>query len=164
MCQALACWWRAHLQTNCGQRAFTSCDVAQETLWSEFDQHLTTASPRAAQWACRSSQLESDQQSSQLLSTSHQSGFALVELNAGTAGLEHPPISRPVLPILLNSSSSTGRPTRGLLRSHPPYPRVIRAPMRLYVRYCRLKTGSPGKLASTLPQQDTVDSRRTRVS
>ena len=41
-------------------------DVAQETLWSEFDQHLTTASPRAAQWACGSSQLGSDQQSSQL--------------------------------------------------------------------------------------------------
>ena len=34
-------------------------------LWSEFDQHLTTASPRAAQWACGSSHLESDQQSSQ---------------------------------------------------------------------------------------------------
>ena len=39
---------------------------------------ITTVSPWAAQWACGSSQLESDQQSSQLLSTSHQSGVALV--------------------------------------------------------------------------------------
>ena len=49
------------LQTNCWQRAFTSCCVAQETLQSEFDQHLTTVSPWAAQWACGSSQLEFDQ-------------------------------------------------------------------------------------------------------
>ena len=39
---------------------------------------ITTASPWGAQWACGSSQLESDQQSSQLLSTSHQSGNAFV--------------------------------------------------------------------------------------
>ena len=99
-----------------GSAPFTSCDVAQETLLSEFDQHLTTASPRA----CGSSQLESDQQSSQLLSTSHKSGFALVELNAGTAGLKHSssPISRPVLPILLNSSSFTGSEIR---EDHVPH-------------------------------------------
>ena len=36
--------------------------------------------------------------------------------------------------------------------------------MRLHIRYCRLKTGSPSNLASTLPQQDTVYSRRKRVS
>ena len=83
--------YSAHLQTNCGQRAFTTCDVAQETLLSEFDQHLTTASPRAAQWARGSSQKESYQQTSQLPCTSHQSGFAFVVLNAGTAGLKHLP-------------------------------------------------------------------------
>ena len=37
LCQVPACWWReglkcAHLQTNCWQRAFTTCCVAQETL------------------------------------------------------------------------------------------------------------------------------------
>ena len=81
------------------------------------------------------------------------------------------PIPRSVLPILLNSSSFTGSEKR---EDHVPHviffedtlftPRVIRAPMRLYDRYCRLKTGSPGNLASTLPQRDTVDSRRTRFS
>ena len=50
--------YSAHLQTNCGQRAFTTCDVAQY--------YRPTAPSWAAQWACGSSQLESDQQSSQL--------------------------------------------------------------------------------------------------
>ena len=51
-----------------------------------------TAPYWAAQWARESSQKESDQQTSQLLSTSHQSGFAFVVLNAGTAGLKHLPV------------------------------------------------------------------------
>ena len=77
-----------------------------------------TASPWAAQWACGSSQKESDQQSSQLLSTSHQSGFALVVLMPVLPDLNTSPIPRSVLPIWLNSSSFTGSEKR---EDHVPH-------------------------------------------
>ena len=61
-------------------------------LWLCVAQYCRPTAPcRAAQWARGSSQKASDQQTSQLLSTSHQSGFAFVVLNAGTAGLKRLP-------------------------------------------------------------------------
>ena len=83
LCQVLACRWHEGLK----------CAPADQLLVARLHILLrrpgviavgvrptiiTTASPWAAQWACGSSQLESDQQSSQLVSTSHQSGIALV--------------------------------------------------------------------------------------
>ena len=133
----------------------------------ESDQYLTTASPWAAQWACGSSQLEFDQH---LTTANHKSPkryrIDCLKCRYCRTYYTTSPISRPADLVklkLLHWERAKGRPrpTHGLLRSHPPYPRVIRAPICLHIRYCRFKTGSPGNQASTHQGSMTVHADQT---
>ena len=122
-----------------------------------------TAPSWAAQWACGSSQMESTNIPNCYPQVTR--AVALIVLNAGTARLKHlPDFSTSIADLvklkLLHWERAKGRPrcTRSLLRSHPPHPRVILAPICLHVLYCRLKTRSPGNQASTVSQRETVHS------